>query len=393
MLLLAISAVGLLAWMYLLGFHGGFWRVSRFDDLPEPAMLPDWPDWPDWPDVVAVIPARDEVANISRCISSLLAQPYAGRLSIILVDDQSSDGTAAIARAAADAIGGSERLTIVAGSSPPPGWTGKLWAIKQGLNHLAQRPTQPVYLLLTDADIVYANDVLGRLVTRARRDNLVMTSVMAKLRCESVAERVLVPAFVFFFQMLYPFAYVARRDRGTAAAAGGCILARWDAYQAAGGVDAIRGALIDDCATGAMLKRQGAVWLGFSQDVVSVREAPNFAEVGRMIARSAYAQLRFSPLLLAGTLFGMGVVYLAPVALTLFGSGLERWLAFGAWLAMAVAFQPTLAYYRRAPAWGLLLPVIAAIYLGYTIESAYHYYSGRGGMWKGRAQAHLTESR
>jgi hopene-associated glycosyltransferase HpnB len=386
MLLLATATAGLVAWIYLLGFHGGFWRVARYDDLPAPTET-------DWPEVVALIPARDEAPNIGRCITSLLSQPYAGRFSIILVDDQSSDGTAAIATAAAAAIGASDRLTVIAGVTPPAGWTGKLWALKQGLTVLATRGTPPVYLLLTDADIVYSGDVLARLVTRAERDRLVMTSVMARLRCESLAERVLVPAFVFFFQMLYPFSFVARRDHRTAAAAGGCILARWDAYQAAGSVDAIRGALIDDCATGAMLKRQGPVWLGFSQHVISVRASESFREVGQMIARSAYAQLRFSLWLLAGTLVGMAVVYLAPVALALFAAGPARFVALAAWLAMAVAFQPTLAYYRRSPVWGLLLPVIAAIYLGYTIASAYHYYTGRGGMWKGRAQAHLTETR
>lgn len=384
MLLLVVAAIGLAAWIYLLGFHGGFWIISRHADLPRPAVDAAWPE------VVAVIPARDEAQSIGDCIRSLLSQPYAGAFSVVLVDDQSSDGTAALATAAAAEIGATDRLTVLSGRSPPAGWTGKLWAVKQGLVQVENRAAAPKYVLLTDADIVYSGEVLTQLVTRAEGGSLVMASIMAKLRCVSFAERVLIPAFIFFFQMLYPFSHVARRDHPTAAAAGGCILARLDALRAAGGIDAIRGALIDDCATGALLKRQGPVWLGFSNDVVSVRESPTFADVGRMIARSAYAQLHYSPLLLAGTLAGMILVYLAPVALAVFGAGLTRWFGLAAWLLMAVAFQPTLAYYRRSPAWGLLLPVIAGIYLTYTLQSAYHYYTGRGGMWKGRAQAHVN---
>jgi len=216
---------------------------------------------------------------------------------------------------------------------------------------------------------------------------------MARLRCESFAERFLIPAFIFFFQMLYPFSWVARRDRATAAAAGGCILARWRALRDAGGIDAVRGSLIDDCAVGGLLKSRGPVWLGFSRDVRSVRVSEHFAEVGQMISRSAYAQLKYSPLLLAGTLLGMAVVYLAPVALALTGPLHPRLLALAAWALMTVAFQPTLRYYRRSPIWGLFLPAIAFTYLTYTMNSAYQFYRGRGGLWKGRVQANVSGAR
>ena len=384
MLVLVIAAFGLAAWIYLVGFHGGFWIVSRYDDLPAPALRTDWPD------IVAVVPARDEAPSIGNCIRSILAQPYAGKLSVILVDDQSSDGTAALAVAAATEIGAADRLTVISGRTPPAGWTGKLWAVKQGLSQVEAREVAPTYVLLTDADIVYSGDVLPRLVMRAETEGLAMASIMVKLRCVSFAERFLIPAFIFFFQMLYPFSWVARPDHPTAAAAGGCILARWGALQQAGGIDAVRGALIDDCAVGGLLKSRGPVWLGLSRQIESVRVSDTFRDVGQMISRSAYAQLRYSPLILAGTVLAMVAVYIAPVLIALAGDGAARWLALGAWVLMAVAFQPTLRYYRRSPLWGPFLPAIAVAYLMYTIISAYQFYRGRGGMWKGRAQANLS---
>lgn len=383
-MLLLVAAIGCAAWIYLVGFHGGFWITSRYNDLAAPPVRQSWPD------VVAVIPARDEAESIGRSIRSLLGQPYGGRLSAVLVDDQSSDGTAALATAAAAEIGAADRLTVISGRTPPAGWTGKLWALKQGLSRVEEREVAPTYVLLTDADIVYSGDVVARLVARAEAGNLAMASIMARLRCVSFAERFLIPAFIFFFQMLYPFSWVAREDRTTAAAAGGCLLARWTALYEAGGIDAIRGSLIDDCATGALLKTYGPVWLGFSSDVVSVRASKTFEDVGSMISRSAYAQLRYSPLLLAGTVLAMTVVYLAPVYLALAGHGDVRWLALASWALMAFAFQPTLRYYQRSPFWGLALPAIALVYLLYTIMSAYQFYRGRGGMWKGRAQANLS---
>lgn len=384
MSLLIVAAIGLAAWVYLVGFHGGFWITSRYNDLPAPAARSDWPE------IVTVIPARDEAPSIGDCIRSILSQPYAGRLSVILVDDQSSDGTAALAEAAAAEIGSADRLTVITGRALPAGWTGKLWALKQGTERVEARDVAPTYVLLTDADIVYSGDVLPRLVQRAESKGLAMTSIMAKLRCESFAERFLIPAFIFFFQMLYPFSWVARRDRTTAAAAGGCILANWNALRDAGGIDAIRGSLIDDCAMGGLLKSRGPVWLGFSRDVSSVRASDTFDDVGRMISRSAYAQLQYSPLLLLGTVVAMALVYLAPVLIALFGGPLSQVLALTSWVLMAVAFQPTLQYYECSPLWGVFLPAIAFAYLMYTMNSAYQYYMGRGGMWKGRAQANLS---
>ena len=383
-LCLLIAALGLVSWIYLIAGRGEFWRTTKFDDLA-PA-----PDRANWPAIAVVVPARDEAAGVARCVTSILSQPYPGRLSMILVDDQSQDGTAELAADAAAAIGASARLTMLSGRPLPSGWTGKLWAVKQGLAQVDGWPVQPDYVLLTDADIVYSGDVLTRLVARAESEQLAMTSIMAKLRCESLAEKYLIPAFIFFFEMLYPFAWVRNRRHATAAAAGGCILARWDALKNAGGIDAIRGSLIDDCALGAKLKAQGPVWLGFSHDVISVRASDTVADVGRMISRSAYAQLRYSPLILAGTVAGMALVYLAPVVNVLFGHGLTAAFAAIAWLLMALAFQPTLRYYGQSVFWGPALPAIALAYLVFTVNSALQHMQGRGGMWKGRAQAQVS---
>ena len=363
-----LAAVALAAWAWLLIAQGGFWRARERDTTP-------LPDPPHWPEVVAVVPARDEAAVIGRTVASLAAQDYPGPFRIVLVDDGSSDGTAALAA-------GPDRLAILAGAPLPPGWTGKLWAVRQGIAAAGA----PRYLWLTDADIAHAPDTLRTLVARAEAGGLTLVTLMARLRCRSLAERALVPAFVFFFQMLYPFARVNRPGR-TAAAAGGCMLVDREALARAGGIEAIRGALIDDCALGALMKRQGPIWLGLTTRAVSIRAYDDWRAVAAMIARSAYAQLGYSPFALAGTLAGLALVYAVPPALALAGHGPARLLAAAAWLAMALAFQPTLRFYRRSPLWGLALPAIAAFYAGCTLASALAYWRGRGGMWKGRAQA------
>lgn len=383
---LIVAALALAIWIYLLAGRGGFWLASRYDDLaPAPALET-------WPRVNVVVPARDEAPSIGDCIRSILSQPYPGELSVILIDDQSQDGTADIAIEAAASVHASHRLTILPGRALPSGWTGKMWALKQGQSLIESRLLHPHYVLLTDADIIYSGDAVMRLVARAERYRLVMASVMARLNCESWPEKFLIPAFIFFFSMIYPFSWVRDTERATAAAAGGCLLARWDALLNAGGIDSIRGALIDDCALGARLKMQGPVWLGYSQDVRSVRASNTVHDIGRMISRSAYAQLRYSPLILAGTVVAMIVLYIAPVLIALFGDGLDRLFAISAWLLMALAFQPTLRYYRQSPLWGLFLPAIAVAYMVFTINSAIQYKQGRGGMWKGRAQAQASRA-
>jgi hopene-associated glycosyltransferase HpnB len=247
----------------------------------------------------------------------------------------------------------------------------------------------PRYVLLTDADIAHSPDNLRSLVARAEAGGLVLVTLMARLKCTTMAERALIPAFVFFFDMLYPFPLVNARRSRTAAAAGGCMLADYDVLARQGGVAAIRGELIDDCAMGRLLKDAGPIWLGLTDRAASIRPYGGFGEIGRMVSRSAYAQLRYSPPILFGALVGLALTYLAPPFLLVFGRGLSRWLGASAYLLMTVSFQPMLAFYRRSPLWGLLLPAIGAIYAGFTIKSALDVWRGRGGLWKGRAQAKM----
>ena len=373
-----IGALALAIWIYLLAFRGGFWRARERDDQHQPA------DPLTWPSVTAVVPARDEADVIARSIGSLLAQDYPGDLRVILVDDSSADGTGDVARG----LTGADRLEVINGAPLAAGWTGKLWAQSQGVARAGILPEEPPkYLYLTDADIAHEPDTLRRLVARAEAEGLVLTSLMAKLTVETWPERLLIPAFIFFFDMLYPFAWVNDPKRSTAAAAGGVMLARRDALIAAGGLEAIRGKIIDDCSLGALMKRQGPIWLGLTNRAISLRPYQSLGEIGRMVSRSAYAQLHFSPLLLAGTVGGMAIVYLAAPILALTADGPGRWLGAAAWSAMAIAFQPILRLYRRSPLWGLALPAIGALYTLFTLQSALETWRGKGGMWKGRAQA------
>jgi hopene-associated glycosyltransferase HpnB len=375
-------------WLYLLLGRGFFWLGRERDD-EAPAGRGASAGEGAWPSVVAVIPARDEAECVGDTVASLLRQDYPGVFTVILVDDQSRDGTARIARDAAAALGAADRLMVIAGRSLPAGWTGKLWAQSQGVEAAEANAEPPDYILFTDADIAYVPDEVRKLVARARAGGTALTSLMAKLRCESFAERMFVPAFIFFFQMLYPFAWANDPRRSTAAAAGGCMLVRCEALRAAGGMASIRNALIDDCALAKRLKVQGPIWIGLTDGVRSVRAYPAVEDIRKMVSRTAYAQLQYSPLILAGTVAGLAFTYLFPVLLALFASGLARILGLAAWLSMAVAFQPILRFYRVSPLWGLALPAIAATYMAFTLDSAYQHARGRGGMWKGRAQANL----
>jgi hopene-associated glycosyltransferase HpnB len=377
-----IAVLGFAAWLYLVLLHGGFWLTREREEAHDARESPQAFDWPA---VVAIVPARNEADVLPRSLASLAAQNYPGDFSIVLVDDQSSDGTADVARRLSDEA--SRKITVVSGAALPSGWTGKVWAMHQGIAVASAGQTVPQYFLLTDADIGYEPGVLTSLVQRASGENRVLTSVMAKLNCESFAEKALIPAFVFFFKMLYPFAWANRAIARTAAAAGGCMLVERQALERAGGIAAIRGALIDDCTLAKIMKAQGPIWLGMSERVVSLRLYPKVEDIRRMVARSAYAQLQYSPLLLLGTIVGMSVLYLAPPLISLAGSYPASVFSTAAYLLMALSFQPTLRFYHRSPLWGLALPLIAAAYLVFTVDSAYQHSAGRGGLWKGRVQA------
>ena len=379
-IIIAAGAVAAATWIYLLAFRGAFWRIERAGrpDAPVPARS-----------VVAVIPARDEADVIGGAVASLLAQDYAGRLDIIIVDDHSSDGTAQIARAAASAAGAADRVTVIGAEPVPIGWTGKLWAVRQGTARAAEM--RPDYLLLTDADIVHAADNLRGLIARAESGGFDLVSLMVRLHCRGLWERLLVPAFVFFFFKLYPPRWVADKGRGIAAAAGGCMLLRRDMLQRIGGVDSIRHEIIDDCALARRVKTVGRVWLGIADETRSVRPYGSWRPLWDMISRCAFAQLNYSTGILVALMVGMAITYLAPPLLVLLSdTPLAMALGGVAWLAMAASFLPILKLYRCPPLVALLLPAIAAFYMAATLGSAVQFWRGRGGAWKGRYQASVA---
>jgi hopene-associated glycosyltransferase HpnB len=364
-----LAGMALAGWLVLAASL--FWRCSERDDRVverAPAV---------WPEVVAVVPARDEADVIAAALASLAAQDYPGPFRIILVDDNSGDGTGDVARGL-----GLERVTVLAGAPLAPGWTGKLWAVQQGIAAAGA----PRYLWLTDADIAHAPDTLRRLVGIATAGQRRLVSLMVRLHCETLAERALVPAFVWFFMMLYPFNWI-NRPGPIAGAAGGCVLVESAALEAAGGIGAIRNALIDDCTLGALIKRQGPIWLGLTRRSHSLRPYSGWGAIAAMIARSAYAQLRYNPLLLVLAVAGLGLVFAVPLWAALGGGGLARGLGLATLALMVLLYQPILAFYRRSPLWALALPLVAGFYTGCTLWSALASLRGRGGMWKGRAQA------
>jgi hopene-associated glycosyltransferase HpnB len=375
-----LAVICVVVWLYLLAGRGSFWLCAVRDTSR-------MPDLQQWPSVVAIVPARNESDYIAASVGSLLRQEYRGAFSIIVVDDDSSDATAERALQAAASVPG-RGVTIVNSKGLPAGWTGKLWAVKQGI--AAAEKWRPDYILLTDADIEHAPDTLAWLVKQASAGQLVLTSLMAKLRCQSFAERTHVPAFIYFFQMLFPFSWVCRPGSSTAAAAGGCMLVRGDALASIGGIESIRNALIDDCSLAERLKKVGPIWLGLTDRAHSIRPYDTLTDVKRMISRSAYAQLRYSPLLLTTTIASMTLTFIIPPLLAIFANGMPRLLGLIVWLAMGLSFMPTLRFYRLSRLWSFALPAIALLYLYYTLGSAYLFVRGRGGQWKGRVHADAT---
>ncbi|MFR9796914.1 glycosyltransferase [Streptomyces sp. MS06] len=379
--LLWIAVVSLAVWLWLLLGQGLFWRTD--------VRLPPRRDPAGWPRVCVVVPARDEAAVLPLSLPSLLAQDYPGPAEIFLVDDGSTDGTGSLAGELARRHGGLP-LTVVSPGEPPAGWTGKLWAVRHGIALARER--EPEYLLLTDADIAHAPDGLRRLVSAARTGGFDLVSLMARLRVESPWERLVVPAFVYFFAQLYPFRWIGRRGGRTAAAAGGCVLLRAEAAARARVPDAIRHSVIDDVALARAVKGTGGrIWLGLADTVDSVRPYPRLRDLWRMVSRSAYAQLRHNPLLLLGTVAGLALVYLVPPTAAAWGlvAGGSAAAAVGAlaWLVMAGTYAPMLRYYRQ-PLWlAPLLPFTALLYLLMTVDSAVQHYRGRGAAWKGRTYA------
>jgi hopene-associated glycosyltransferase HpnB len=404
--LMVLAAVALAAWLWLLACRGFYWRTDQ--RLPAVGGLPAR-----WPSVAVVIPARDEAAVLPDSLPTVLAQEYGGAARVILVDDGSGDGTGELAKRLGER--GRLPLEVRDAGEKPAGWTGKLWALRQGIAAAGDAE----YLLLTDADIAHRPGSLAALCAAAQAHRLDVVSQMAKLRAVSVAERLVVPAFVYFFALLYPFRWVNRPGARTAAAAGGCTLVRREALERAGGIAAIRGAVIDDVALARAVKRSGSrvasggpdslhasrpglgtsageavrgvgtptggrIWLGLADRVDSVRPYPTLGTLWRMVSRSAYAQLRHSPLLLAGTVAGLAALFVVPVAAVVSARWPAVVLGAAAWLIMAATYLPMLRHYRQPAPAALLLPATALLYAAMTVDSAIQHHRGRGAAWKGR---------
>jgi hopene-associated glycosyltransferase HpnB len=366
-----------LIWLYLLAFHAGFWRISRFR-LPNQSSSGKSL-------VAVVVPARNEADVIGRAVSSLLRQDFGGDTRLFVVDDNSTDGTANAARAAAGMLASAQSLNIVHGEALPPGWTGKVWAMQQGWQ--AARQLNPDFVLLTDADIEHSPSSLSQLLTKAEDGGYDLVSVMVKLRCETLSERFLIPAFVYFFFLLYPPAKISNADSRVAGAAGGCILIRREFLERIGGLESIRGEIIDDCALAAKTKSAGGrLWLGVTQETRSIRSYGSIGNIRDMIARTAFNQLQHSSVLLALCVIGMLLTFIAPVMMVWSKNVQAEWTALAACMMMFLTYIPTLRFYRINILSAVTLPFAAIFYMYATLLSAWNYWRGRGGEWKGRAQ-------
>jgi len=378
---LILAGLSLLIWIVLTFFRGAFWQLRAFDDDIAPHSAPLV-----WPRVACVMPARNEAETIARAVSSLARQEYPGEFRIVIVDDHSEDATVDLARSAAQEAGAADRVRILHAEALQSGWTGKLWALQQGIASCEQ--DAPEYIWFTDADIVHAPDTLARLVSRAEQQRVELVSLMVLLQAKAFPERLLIPPFLYFFLKLYPPLWIADTKAKTAGAAGGCILLRRTALERAGGFAVIRGEVIDDCALAHAVKRSGGViWMGLTRTSVSLRAYQTFGEIRDLIARTAFTQLNYSFLLLTGTLAGMLLTYLAPIVLTFYPQAAVWRLGLAAWLLMALTYLPTVRFYGLSPLWAPFLPVAAAFYSYATWLSAVRNWLGRGGQWKGRAQA------
>ncbi|KAI9132507.1 glycosyltransferase [Acaryochloris sp. CCMEE 5410] len=386
---LSISLLSALVWVGLLLFRGQFWRANQVLD-PTPPTL----DLQEWPSVCAIVPARNEAKVLPVSLRSLLQQTYPGPFKILLIDDQSTDQTGEIAQEIATDLDKNHQLQVIQTSPLPPGWSGKLWAMHQGIETILAESAPPTYFLLTDADIQHEANSLLSLVTKAEQEDQDMVSLMVRLRCQSIWEQLLIPAFVFFFQKLYPFLWVNQPQKQMAAAAGGCILVRRQTLSAIGGIQVIRDALIDDCALAAAIKQtpnaqpNRNIWLGLTSATQSLRSYDTLDSIWSMVARTAFTQLNYSTLLLIGTVVGMFLIYMVPPISIMLGLYLESIsitvTGFITWVLMTLAYLPTIRLYQLSPIWAVSLPLIALLYNLMTLDSARQHWQGKGGAWKGR---------
>ncbi len=394
LIVMQIAYLSLLIWICLWLFWGRFWHLEKLKPIQSTTNLDSWPS------VWVLIPAKDEAENIAQCLESVLSQNYAGKLNVVLVDDQSADGTAEIARKTAVSLEKTAQFDLISGQSLPPNWKGKLWALQQGINSVqsslektahqnGKAKSVPEYFLLTDADIQHHPVNLQELVSKAETENLDLVSLMVLLRCQSFWEKLLIPAFVFFFRLLYPFWLANQPGSFVSAAAGGCILIRASTLQKINGFEKIKNALIDDCSLAKQVKsRGGKTWLGLTTETISLRPYDSLQSIWKMVTRTAFNQLGYSWLLLMFTIVGLGLVYLLPwwaIAQGIITNNLElTLLGLAIWGLMSLAYYPLIRLYKISPIWSFLLPAIAFLYSLMTIDSAIKHSQGKGGAWKGR---------
>ena len=381
---IGIALLSLLIWIGIFFFNGHFWQIWISDadrETADPTAA--------WPSVVAIVPARNEAATIAQTVAALAQQSYPGHFSILIVDDHSEDGTAGLARKAAADSDAAEKVRVLTAPPLAAGWTGKLWALQSGVEYA--QSSSPDFFWFTDADIVHAPDTLSRLASRAERDQVGLTSLMVLLQAQSFAEKLIIPPFLYFFLMFYPPRWIANPKSRTAGAAGGCMLLRSSALARIGGLAAIRNEIIDDCSLARAVKRSsGRIWMGLTRNSLSLRRYSRLSELRDMIARTAFTQLNYSALRLLGTVLGLFLTFVAPVVLV-FSSNVQIWLpALLAWCLMSASFLPTVVFYGLSPLWSPFLPIAALFYSYATLLSAVRYWQGRGGQWKGRAQARNT---
>lgn len=372
------ATIPLAIWIYLFFARRNFWNLR--EDTGDAKQLDRWPR------VIAIVPARNEAETIARSVASLAKQDYPGDFSIVVVDDHSEDATSALALKAAEESGAAARVLIHSAAELPQRWTGKVWAMNEGVRAATEKA--PEFFWFTDADIEHAPDTLRRLVSRAEKDSLDLASLMVLLQAKTFPERLLIPPFLYFFLMLYPPQWIADSNAHTAGAAGGCILLRRSALEYIGGLDAIRNEVIDDCALARAVKKSGGkIWMGLTRSSVSLRSYGSFSEIRDLIARTAFTQLRYSSLLLLGTLIALFATYLLPWISFFQGDDPAWFLAATAASFMSVSFGVTVRFYNLSFLWALTLPFAAIFYAYATCVSAIRFWLGRGGQWKGRAQA------
>ncbi len=394
MSLFFLAGLSLVIWLFLLLFWGSFWLANQRLEAREIKLT-------SYPNICAIVPARNEADVLPNSITSLLNQDYSGSFFIVLVDDNSSDRTSEVTQEIAEGLNKKDKIKIISGKPLATEWKGKLWAMKQGIDCANKLIPQPDYFLFTDADIQHDRHNVLQLVTKAETENLDLVSLMVLLHCQSIWEKLLIPAFVFFFQKLYPFPWVNDRDRAVAAAAGGCLLIRRQALENIGGIDRIKDALIDDCSLAKAIKLnqknadKTGIWLGLTETTISLRVYEDLKTIWNTITRTAYTQLNYSLLLLIGTVLGMTIVYLVPPICLVIGLIINNWIliiiSLVTWLLMTIAYIPTIRLYKLSILWAFSLPTIALLYTLMTIDSAWQYWQGKGGAWKGRIYSNLIK--